>query len=174
MNKIKPNLTVRSKPTSNFIKLASVQFLGGARKELNYGCPEGQGWSITEDGCVVNPCDGYHYVAGSHELEMCTSTASCMSGTLQKYKCEGCVSGYNLTLKDGRCLCDTATYPHNNLDKPCPVSGNTVADKTDMCIEIKNSGTKVEYYKGCVCPEGWKVCAYRRKLFVERNKRTVL
>ena len=27
VNKIKPNLTVRSKPTSQFIKLASVQFL---------------------------------------------------------------------------------------------------------------------------------------------------
>ena len=156
-NQIKPNPITRSKPTSSHIKLASVQFLGKNDKTLNYSCREDGGWVETENGCEPAACSDYPYHGGSPELEMCTSTSTCLSGGTWKYKCDDCRSEYNLTLKNGRCFCDTSIYPHNSLNNPCP-DNNTEINKTDMCQEINSSRTLVEYYKGCKCPSGWDTC----------------
>ena len=47
------------------------------------------GWTVSSGSCVANTCSGY----GSSKTG-CSSYRSCLSGTITKYKCTACKSGY--------------------------------------------------------------------------------
>ena len=156
MKKIKPNLTVRSKPTSNFIKLASVQFLGGKRPELRYDCSEGWTFDSVNGGCKAEVCDGYPYAAGSKQADMCAQQDTCRSGNNVKIKCLSCKDNLVSDGKGG-CKCNVTDYPYNNKDAPCPSSASF--DTSNVCSEVDDEGNNITYYAGCSCSLSyWEKC----------------
>ena len=155
INQIKPNPITRSKPTSSHIKLASVQFLGKNDKTLYYNCTGGWVFDTIKGGCKAKECNGYPYAAGSKQAEMCAQQEVCLSGNDVKIKCLECKDNLE---KDGvgGCRCNTADYPYNNKNAPCP--SNASFDTSNVCSVLDDNGNSIMHYAGCVCPQSWQIC----------------
>ena len=178
---IKPNPIVRSKPTSQFIKLASVQFLTDGNT-LNFQTTELDVKSrcymagyykkqsdCTESGenygvrCVDDEnisftaeekTEAEQYVAGCcSKVYSVADPKDCLNNSY--YSGNRCLLGKGQT-NGGKwvyeCVCNRSTYPYGE-DAPC--SDASDFDEKDICKSINKADGKVKtYYKRCCVTGG--------------------
>ena len=96
------------------------------------------GYKLSNGSCIVNPCTGYG--ATSSTLEGCKTKASgtCKSGTITKYKCTACYTGY--TLNSGACD-KSCEWTQTNLPANCT--------EANTCVLGSSSGNKTYYSPSC-------------------------
>jgi len=175
VNKIKPNLTVRSKPTSVFsqtklmpIKLASVQFLTDGT-QLKFDKVKGDvksqcaalGYVLHIDKCGLGNNLSPSYLCSSELPDVAGAenyTSGCCNTKLYTAaSASQCTDNATATgdycywggSKKYRCTCDKSRYPYSNQDGEACSAGQ-VFDYTDVCKIRGSDGSVIsEHYASC-------------------------
>ena len=84
--------------------------------KTKYGCEKCKdGWVLDEKGyCDLQECGMMYNLDSCPENATCTS---CTSGSVTKYKLEGCLEGYEL--KDGKCVAITCDEGYTGISVRC-------------------------------------------------------
>jgi len=144
VTQIKPNPTDSSKPTSAYVKFASVHFLPASnRMLLKLRCASG--YTYEGDRCKPNPCDRNKYPLTTQPDPKKGTIESCQSGHNFYFGYLACNDGYH---KDKN-LCvenDCSSYPYAEL----PTDDSIGVINTEACIL-----PTAEKYQYKSCYSGW-------------------
>jgi len=95
------------------------------------------GWTKVDDLCEAAACDGFPSATSS--ITGCSATASCLSGTTTKFKCQTCSDGYTSN-SSGTCTANTCNgYNSSN-------NAITGCNSVDSC---KKGSATVYKCEGC-------------------------